>query len=158
MSTFRGSGPKGSPPEKWTHRGSGSKIDGNSDIKNYADHLCKEAGAAILTWIMEGARLIYAEDYHLTPPARVVAASSAYREENNWFAQFLDAHCAVDEHLSERARDLYQTYRTWAMSTSGWARPMVDFNATVEHHGFIRKKTMHNMSVHGLALKNEFDN
>lgn len=115
---------RGSTPEKWTHRGSGPKIDGNSDSKNYADHLCKEAGAAILAWIMEGARLIYAEDYH----------------------------------LSERTRDLYQAYRTWAMSTSGWARPMVDFNATVEHHGFIRKKTMHGMSVHGLALKNEFDN
>lgn len=38
----------GSPPEKWTHRGSGPKIDGNSDIKNYADYLCKEAGAVIL--------------------------------------------------------------------------------------------------------------
>ena len=107
---------------------------------------------------MEGARLIHAENYHLTPPARVVAASSAYREENNWFAQFLDAHCEVDEHLSERAGDLYQTYRAWAMSTSGWARPMVDFNATIEHHGFTRKKTMHGMFVHGLALKNEFDN
>lgn len=38
------------------------------------------------------------------------------------------------------------------------ARPMVDFNATVEHHGFTRKKTMHGMFVRGLALKNEFDN
>lgn len=73
---------------------------------------------------MEGARLIYAEDYH----------------------------------LSKHAGDRYQTYRTWAMSTSGWARPMVGFNATAEHHGFIRKKTMHGMFVHGLALKNKFDN
>lgn len=135
-----------------------AKIEGSSDIKNYADHLYREAGGAILTWIMEGARLIHAEDYHLKPPTRVVAASAAYREENNWFAQFLDAHCDIDEHLSERAGDLYQTYRAWAMSTSGWARPMVDFNATVEHHGFTRKKTMHGMFVHGLALKNEFDN
>ncbi len=135
-----------------------AKIEGSSDVKNYADHLYRQAGGAILSWIMEGARLIHAENYHLTPPARVVAASSAYREENNWFAQFLDAHCEVDEHLSERAGDLYQTYRAWAMSTSGWARPMVDFNATIEHHGFTRKKTMHGMFVHGLALKNEFDN
>lgn len=135
-----------------------AKIDGTSDIKNYADHLYREAGGAILTWIMEGARLIHAEDYHLKPPPRVVAASAAYREENNWFAQFLDAHCDVDDGLSERAGDLYQAYRAWAMSTSGWARPMVDFNATVEYHGFTRKKTMHGMFVHGLALKNEFDN
>ncbi|ERS51818.1 hypothetical protein HMPREF1257_01594 [Corynebacterium sp. KPL1814] len=42
---YAGAGPT---PEKWTRRGSGPKIDGNSDIKNYADYLCKEAGAAIL--------------------------------------------------------------------------------------------------------------
>lgn len=88
----------------------------------------------------------------------MVEASAAYREENNWFAQFLDANCDLDPGLSERAGDLYQSYRTWAMSTSGWARPMVGFNATVEHYGFTRKKTMHGMFVHGLALKNEFDN
>jgi phage/plasmid primase, P4 family, C-terminal domain len=135
-----------------------AKIEGNSDIKNYADYLYKQAGGAILTWIMEGARLIHAEDYHLTAPECVVAASSAYREENNWFAQFLDANCDVDEGLLERAGDVYHTYRAWEMSTSGWARPMVDFNATVKHHGFIRKKTMHGMFVHGLAMKNEFNN
>ncbi|MEW6860134.1 phage/plasmid primase, P4 family [Trueperella pyogenes] len=134
-----------------------AKIDGTSDIKNYADHLYRHTGGAILAWIMEGARLIHAEDYHLSAPARVVAASAAYREENNWFAQFLDAHCDVDDGLSERAGELYQAYRAWAMSTSGWARPMVDFNATVEHHGFIRKKSMHGIYVHGLALKSEFD-
>ncbi len=34
---------------------------------------------------------------------------------------------------------------------------MVDFNATVGHHGFIRKKSMHGMCVYGLALTGEFD-
>jgi phage/plasmid-associated DNA primase len=87
----------------------------------------------------------------------VVEASAAYREENNWFAQFLDANCDLDPGLSERAGDLYQTYRAWAMSTSGWARPMVDFNATVEHHGFVRKKMKSGIRVFGLQLKNEFD-
>lgn len=101
-----------------------AKIDGTSDFKNYADHLYRKAGGAILAWIMEGARLIHAENYHLTAPTRVVAASAAYREENNWFAQFLDAHCDIDDGLSERAGALYQAYRAWAMSTSGWARPL----------------------------------
>lgn len=48
-----------------------AKIEGTSDIKNYADYLYTQAGGAILTWIMEGARLIHAEDYHLKAPARV---------------------------------------------------------------------------------------
>lgn len=132
-------------------------IDGTSDVKNYADHLYQTAGGAVLAWIMEGARLIHAEDYQLTPPAQVQAASQAYREDNNWFAQFLDARCDVDPSLSERAGDLYQEYRAWAQSTSGWARPMVDFNATLEQSGFQRRKSKHGMYVYGLALTNEFN-
>ena len=56
-------------------------ITGAADVKNYADHLFTHAGGAILAWIMEGARLIHAENYHLTPPACVLEASMAYREE-----------------------------------------------------------------------------
>lgn len=55
-------------------------IESSSDVKNYADHLYETAGGAVLAWIMEGSRLIHAEDYQLTPPAQVVAASSAYRK------------------------------------------------------------------------------
>ena len=43
------------------------------DIKNYADHLYAKAGGAVLAWIMEGARLIHSENYHLSPPKQVVA-------------------------------------------------------------------------------------
>ena len=132
-------------------------IEGNSDVKNYADHLYETAGGAVLAWIMDGARLIHAEDYRLNPPRQVVEASAAYREDNDWFAQFLDARCEVDPSLSERAGDLYQTYRAWALSTSGWARPMVDFNATLEQSGFERRKSKHGMYVYGLALTSEFN-
>lgn len=33
-----------------------AKIEGNSDIKNYADYLAEKAGGAALTWIIEGAK------------------------------------------------------------------------------------------------------
>ena len=33
-----------------------AKIDGNSDIKNYADYLAEKAGGVVLSWIIEGAR------------------------------------------------------------------------------------------------------
>lgn len=131
-------------------------IEDNADVKNYADHLYTHAGGAILSWIMDGARLIHAEDYKLTPPPQVLAASQAYQEENNWFAHFLDDQCDVDPALSERAGDLYQAYRAWAQSTSGWARPMVDFNAICEQAGFTRKKTKSGIRVYGLALTSEF--
>lgn len=133
-----------------------AKIEGSSDIKNYADYLYQHAGGAILAWIMDGARLIHTEDYHLNPPRQVVEASAAYREDNDWFTQFLEDSCDVDPGLSERAGDLYQTYRAWAQNTAGWARPMMDFNAAVEQAGYVRKKTRNGMFVHGLAIKSEF--
>ncbi|ARU45717.1 phage/plasmid primase, P4 family [Corynebacterium silvaticum] len=134
-----------------------AKIEGSSDIKNYADYLYQHAGGAILAWIMDGARLIHTEDYHLNPPRQVVEASAAYREDNDWFTQFLEDSCDVDPGLSERAGDLYQTYRAWAQNTAGWARPMMDFNSAVEQAGYVRKKTRNGMFVHGLAIKSEFD-
>lgn len=133
-------------------------IEGDTDVKNYADHLFENAGGAILTWIMEGARLIHAEGYKLKAPPQVVQASQAYKEDNDWFSQFLEDSCDVEDGLSERAGDLYQTYRAWAQNTSGWARPMVDFNAAVEQAGFVRKKTKHGMYVYGLAIASEFGN
>lgn len=100
-------------------------ISGDADVKNYADYLYEHAGGAILSWVMEGARLIHAEDYHLSAPAAVVEASEAYR--------------------------------AWALSTAGWARPMVDFNAACEMAGFTKRKTMHGARVYGLRLKDEFE-
>lgn len=133
-----------------------AKIEGNADIKNYADYLYEHAGGAVLAWVMEGARAIHAEDYHLDPPRQVIEASNAYRDDNDWFSQFLEDQCETGEGLSERAGDLYQTYRAWAQATSGWARPMIDFNAATEQAGYARKKTKTGIRVFGLAIKSEF--
>lgn len=133
-----------------------AKIEGNADIKNYADYLYEHAGGAVLAWVMEGARAIHADDYHLDPPRQVIEASNAYRDDNDWFSQFLEDQCETGEGLSERAGDLYQTYRAWAQATSGWARPMIDFNAATEQAGYVRKKTKTGIRVFGLAIKSEF--
>ncbi|MGJ9540205.1 phage/plasmid primase, P4 family [Actinotignum sp. GS-2025c] len=133
-----------------------AKIEGNADIKNYADYLYEHAGGAVLAWVMEGARAIHADDYHLDPPRQVIEASNAYRDDNDWFSQFLEDQCETGEGLSERAGDLYHTYRAWAQATSGWARPMIDFNAATEQAGYVRKKTKTGIRVFGLAIKSEF--
>ncbi len=132
-------------------------ITGAADVKNYADHLFTHAGGAILAWIMEGSRLIHAENYHLQPPACVVEASLAYREENDWFSHFLADHCVIETGAAQKAGELYQAYRAWALSTSGWARPMVDFNAACEQAGYVRRKTKTGAFVYGLRLKDEFE-
>lgn len=132
-------------------------ITGSVDVKNYADYLVEHAGGAILAWVMEGARLVHAEGYHLAAPARVVEACQAYREDNDWFSHFLADQCVVEDGAVAKAGELYQTYRAWALTTSGWARPMVDFNAACQAAGFTRRKTMHGARVYGLRIKDEFE-
>lgn len=106
---------------------------------------------------MEGARLIHSENYRLTMPAKVVEASEVYRAENDWFSHFLTDQCVLEDGSEVKAGELYQAYRAWALSTSGWVRPMVDFNAACEGAGFVRKKTRAGIKVYGLRLKDEFE-
>ena len=133
------------------------KIDGTSDVKNYAEHLYENAGGAILAWIMQGAALIHAEGYQLTPPRQVRQASAAYREENNWFAQFLDESCDTTDPVAQtRSGELYKSYRAWAAATGSYVRSTTDFYAALERAGYERRKTSGGMVVDRVALKSEF--
>ena len=126
------------------------------DIKNYADHLYAKAGGAVLAWVMEGARAIHAENYHLTPPKQVIAASEAYRAANDWFAHFLEECCQVGQGLSEHSKDLYDAYRSWAIGRGEYVRSTSDFYAAVEKAGYTRRRTARARFVDGLALISEF--
>ena len=65
-----------------------AKIEGDSDIKNFAEYLYDKAGGAILSWIIEGARKIHADDYKLHPPAKVRDAQLDYKDTNDWLGRF----------------------------------------------------------------------
>lgn len=130
-----------------------AKIEGNRDVKNYGDVLYEQAGGAVLAWIIEGARLIHAENYQLTPPACVVEATEAYRESNNWFAHFLDDTCDVDADLEQPSGELYQAYRAWALAAGEYVRSTRDFYTALEHAGYQRRRTNRGWQVRGLALK-----
>ncbi|MBT1017585.1 primase C-terminal domain-containing protein [Canibacter sp. lx-72] len=132
-----------------------ARIEGNQDIKNYADHLYNHAGGAILSWIIEGARLIHAEGFHLRPPRAVQEACEAYREENDWFSHFLEECCQKGDGEQERSGELYRRYRAWALETSGYARPTTDFYREVERAGFTRSRTNKGVIIKGLTLKDE---
>lgn len=134
-----------------------AKIEGSSDIKNYAEHLYQNAGRAILQWIVEGARRIIADDYVLKPPAKVTAAIEAYRESNNWLGHFLDEECDIGDGLTEKSGDLYAAYRAFATARSEYVRSTTDFYTALENQGFERRRTKAGVTIYGLALRNEFD-
>lgn len=133
-------------------------IEGTQDKKNYADVLFDKAKGAVLSWIMEGARLIHAEDYQLKEPRVVADALAAYKEEQDWFKHFLEEECCeVEPSQKCRSGELYQSYRSWALSSSEYVRSTTDFYTALERAGFERHKTMSGIMVFGLKPKTGFE-
>ena len=73
-----------------------AKIEGNSDIKNYADYLAEKAGGAVLSWIIDGAKKVIECNFKLSIPQCVSDAISHYRENNDWLSMFIEDCCEVD--------------------------------------------------------------
>lgn len=118
-----------------------ARIEGAGDVKNYADYLFENAGPAILAWMVEGAEKVIVENFHITQPECVKAATALYRESSDWLEYFLDECCEVGDAYSERSGDLYNAYRAFCGRTGEYARSTTDFYAAVDFAGYARKHT-----------------
>lgn len=130
-----------------------AKIEGSSDIKNYADYLYEHAGSAVMSWIIEGARKVIAHEYKIKPPKVVADAIAEYRGMNDWLSQFMEDCCDIKDSLEQKSGELYQEYRAYCLRTGEYARNNADFTAALEKRGFMRKKKKSGMWVQGLQLK-----
>ena len=130
-----------------------AKIEGSSDIKNYADYLYEHAGSAVMSWIIDGAKKVIAHEYKIKPPKVVTDAIAEYRGMNDWLSQFMEDCCEVQDGLEQKSGDLYQEYRAYCLRTGEYARNNADFTAALEKRGFMRKKKKSGMWVQGLQLK-----
>ena len=118
-----------------------ARIEGSSDVKNYADYLVSEAAPAIMAWIIEGAKEAVSRNFHIPCPACVEAAVKAYREDNDWLGHFLNDCCETDVTYREKSGELYQEYRSYCARTGEYARSTADFYNALETAGFQRQKT-----------------
>lgn len=132
-------------------------ITGDSDIKNYADYLFDKAGAAIMAWIIEGAKKAISMDFKTNLPKCVEEAIQAYREDNDWLGHFISECCEVDASFNEKSGELYQQYRAYCIQTGDYSRSTTDFYSAVEKAGYRRKKTNTGTLVFGLKLKTGTD-
>jgi len=132
-----------------------AKIEGSSDIKNYADHLFNEAGPYILSWIVKGAMKAIRKNFHLSPPECVRKAIDTYRENNDWMANFLEDCCEIGPDYNQKSGDFYQEYRNYCSRNGEYTRSTTDFYAAVELAGFTRKKTKIGSFIYGVRVKNE---
>jgi len=133
-----------------------AKIKGKKDIKNYADFLVENAGGAVLSWIIEGAKKAIDEDFHIKPPKCVQDAIDRYHESNDWLSLFLDECCEIDPSYTQKSGEFYMEYRNHCQRTGEYTRSTTDFYAAVEAAGFVRKRRKDGNVVCGLRLKSDF--
>ncbi len=132
-----------------------AKIEGKNDIKNYADYLFTNAGEAILSWMIEGAKRVIDAEFRIQRPACVQEAIKAYRGENDWLGHFLADRCDLGEGLTQASGELYSAYRQYCAEIGEYVRSTADFYAALEKEGFGRSKTKTGRFVLGLSLSND---
>lgn len=133
-----------------------AKIEGSADIKNYADYLFEKAGGAILTWVIEGARKVIADNYKIDPPQKVRDAIEHYKESNDWLSYFLSERCELDHAYVTKSSEVYNEYRIFCTQVGEFTRSTTDFYTALETVGFERYRDRKGRYIKGLRLKTDF--
>ena len=133
-----------------------AKIEGSADIKNYADYLFEKAGGAILTWVIEGARKVIADNYKIEPPQKVRDAIEHYKESNDWLSYFLSERCELDPAYVAKSSEVYNEYRIFCTQVGEFTRSTTDFYTALETVGFERYRDRKGRYIKGLSLKTDF--
>ncbi|MDR0813448.1 MAG: DUF5906 domain-containing protein [Oscillospiraceae bacterium] len=129
---------------------------GKSDIKNYSDYLFRNAGGAVLAWIVEGARKFIAAGGHIEPPECVKQAIDQYRADNDWLKNFITECVEVDKTYTEKSGDLYNTYRYYCDRNGEYIRTAQDFKAAMEGAGFAYRRMSAGVLVYGCQINDDF--
>ena len=135
----------------------GARIEGNADIKNYADYLFENAGGAILAWIIEGAKKVIEGGFHIAAPEKVQEAIEAYKENNDWMSAFLNERCELDDTAVSKSGEVYNDYRAFCTQVGEYVRSSADFYSALESFGFERFRNSKGRFIKGLRLKSEFE-
>lgn len=133
-----------------------AKIEGSADIKNYADYLFEKAGGAILTWVIEGAKKVIADNYKIDSPQKVRDAIEHYKESNDWLSYFLSERCELDPTYVAKSSEVYNEYRIFCTQVGEFTRSTTDFYTALETVGFERYRDRKGRYIKGLRLKTEF--
>lgn len=133
-----------------------AKIEGKTDVKNYADFLVSETAPSIMAWIIEGAQKAIQENFHIACPACVEEAIKAYREDNDWLGHFLSECCVLGDDLMEKSGEFYDAYRAYCSRTGEYIRNSAEFYAAIEQRGFRRVRKTKGRFVVGVKLTEEF--
>lgn len=127
-------------------------IPADKGIQNFGEKLIREAGGAILSWVIEGAVGFVADGCRLVLPASVQQATADYQARENWLGNFLSERCTLDPDARVGASELYTEYRDWAASTGDFVRRLSDFTGAMETAGFQRVRPKNRAHWVGIRL------
>ena len=105
----------------------------------------------ILVWAVEGC-LRWQRDGLNSPPV-VAAATAAYREAENTFAQFLEERCRVDSRERVKFSDLRKGYLEWVEESADKPMSAKAFATALQEHGFQVAKIQNARHYRGLRLR-----
>lgn len=110
----------------------------------------------MLSWIVEGARRVIANDYKIVQPKAVQDAIQKYKDNNDWLSHFLEDCCEVDPSYEAKSGEVYNAYRSYCNQMGEYIRSTTDFYTAIESADFTRHKTKTGMMIHGFRLKSDF--
>lgn len=131
-----------------------ASFTGKGDVKNYADYLVENAGPAILSWVIEGAKSVIDRGFHLKRPKVVTDAIEEYKAGNDWMSAFLEDCCELGS-FTEKSGELYIQYRAYCDRMGEFTRSTTEFYTELTNRGYEKKKTKTGSIVSGLRLKLE---
>lgn len=121
-------------------------------IRNYAKQLQEREGAAILAWIIEGARKFYAAGCDIELPGAVLRATEEYQQNEDRIENFLEDRCEKGPGYSVSGGALYSAYRAWAIENDECTYRGRDFAKALEAKGYTKRSTKQAKMWYGLAL------
>lgn len=122
------------------------------DVKKYDDVLLENAAPAIFTWIIEGAIRFINNGYNLHVPDDVRLETDKYRSREDWLSNFIDDKCIKGPSLRVRAKELYDSYKSWTESTGDYARRTNEFKSAMETAGFKNVKPQNKSTWLGICI------
>ena len=127
------------------------------EIKNYADYLFQNCGGAVLSWMIAGAKKFIAHNYLIEQPECVKEAIAEYRQQNDWFHNFLTDRTENGGSYTVGAQTLYLNYRAYCEEVGDYKRSSAEFKSEMLKAGYKWHKTKAGAQYIGIRPVSEFE-
>ena len=130
---------------------------GEGEIKNYAEKLVREAGPAILQWVIEGALKIANNGFE--PPHCTAAEDelAGYRLGENTVLAFVQDAGVTEKEAFVPSTELCMAYNRWATALGERPTTVGKFSRELTRLGYERSRTNQTRGWRGLRLRNYQD-